>query len=398
MVSRAPTYRGWVSRSRDEDACPGALQVHQAADGALARIRLPGGMIGAAALEALAGAADRFGGGTLEFTARGNVQIRGISDPAAVAEAVAGAGLLPSVTHERVRNIVASPLSGRVGGLADVRPWVRDLDRAIQADPQLARLPGRFFFSVDDGSADVSGLAADVGVHVVGDSGGQERSDSGIDPGVAVLLAGRDTGVRLRPQDAVPALTAVARRFVDIRGHAWRVSELADPDALLTGFDRTGEAGRRYPAGRPPVGWIEQDQAGEVALGAVVPLGVLSARQARFVAAIGAPVVITPWRSLVVCDLDEGVADAALRVLAPLGLVFDDTSPWLAVSACVGSPGCERSRADVRAEAMKAASSGSVEGPVHYVGCERACGRPLSGTVLMATGEGYQPLPRPTVG
>ena len=50
--------------------------------------------------------------------------------------------------------------------------------------------------------------------------------------------------------------------------------------------------------------------------------------------------VITPWRSVLICDLDEGVADAALRVLAPLGLVFDETSPWLDVSACTGSPGC----------------------------------------------------------
>jgi precorrin-3B synthase len=388
MVSRAPPYRGCVSRSRDEDACPGALQVHQAADGALARIRLPGGMISAVALEALADAAGRLGNGTLEFTARGNLQIRGIHDPGADAAAVAAAGLLPSATHERVRNIVASPLSGRVGGLADVRPWVRDLDDAIQAAPDLARLPGRFWFSLDDGTGDVSGLAADVGGHVL------ERTDAG----VALLLAGRDTGVRMSRQDLVPTLIAVARRFVDIRGHAWRVSELACPDALLSGFVRSTDAGRRFPPARPPVGWIDQDQSAEVTLGAVVPLGVLSARQAQFVAAVGAPVVITPWRSLLLCDLSDGVADTALRVLAPLGLVFDDTSPWLAVSACVGSPGCERSRADVRAEATQAVSSGASRGVVHYVGCERACGSPLSGTVLVATGEGYQPLPRPTVG
>jgi hypothetical protein len=57
-----------------------------------------------------------------------------------------------------------------------------------------------------------------------------------------------------------------------------------------------------------------------VALGAAVPLGVLSARQAQFLAAIEAPVVITPRRSLLVCDLTESVADTALRVLAPLRL------------------------------------------------------------------------------
>lgn len=386
MVSRAPPYRGRVSRARDEDACPGALQVHQAADGALARIRLPGGMIGPAALAALADTADRFGGGTLEFTSRGNLQIRGIGDTTAVAGAVAEAGLLPSASHERVRNIAASPLSGRVGGLADIRPWVGELDRAIQADPELARLPGRFWFSLDDGSGDVSSLAADVGVHLVS----ADRA--------ALLLAGRDTGVRVTRDDAVSALLEVARRFAEIRGHAWRVSELAEQDALLSEFDRATDAGRRFPPARPPIGWIEQDQPGQIALGAAIPLGVLTARQARFVAAVEAPVVITPWRSLVVADLPEAVADTALRVLAPLGLVFDDTSPWLTVSACIGSPGCERARADVRAEATRAAASGTTGVPVHYVGCERACGSPPSGTVLVATAEGYQPLVRPTVG
>ena len=43
-----------MRRGRDTDACPGALQVHQAADGAMARIRLPGGMMTAAQLATLA--------------------------------------------------------------------------------------------------------------------------------------------------------------------------------------------------------------------------------------------------------------------------------------------------------------------------------------------------------
>jgi len=104
--------------------------------------------------------------------------------------------------------------------------------------------------------------------------------------------------------------------------------------------------------------------------------------------------VITPWRSLLVCDLEEGVADTSLRVLAPLGLVFDSTSPWLDVTTCVGSPGCDRSRADVRAEAARVAESGTAKGAVHYVGCERACGSPPAGEVLVATDDGYRPMPQ----
>jgi precorrin-3B synthase len=355
--------------------------VHQAADGALARVRLPGGMITADQLEALAHAATEYGNGTIELTVRGNVQLRGVQDTAAVADAAAETGLLPSPDHERVRNIIASPLSGRVGGLADVRPWVAELDRGIQGDPDLTRLPGRFMFGLDDGTGDISGLRADACAHVLGDR-------------AALLLAGRDTGVRLANDEVVPALLAVARRFIAVRGTAWRVGELDDPSVLVSDFEATEPGGTTYPPVlRPPVGWILQDD-GQVTLGAAVPLGVLEARQAHFVAAIDAPVVITPWRSLLVCDLAEGVADTSLRVLAPLGMVFDENSPWLRVSACVGSPGCEKSLADVRTEARRAVAEHTSPGPVHYVGCERACGSPLSGEIRVATGEGFQRVER----
>jgi precorrin-3B synthase len=363
-----------MARTRDTDACPGALHVHQAADGALARIRLPGGMLTAAQLAALAQASAAFGSATLELTGRGNVQIRGITDADAVAAAVAEAGLLPSSTHERVRNIVASPLSGRVGGYADVRAWVTELDAAIRAEPVLAQLPGRFLFSLDDGRGDVSGLGADVGVQVVDDH-------------AVLLLAGRDTGIRLAVSDVVETLIAVAVRFVEIRGNAWRISELTDIATLRPG----AELGDSYPpVTRAPVGWIGQDD-GRVALGAAVPLGVLPVRVAEFLAAIEAPLVVTPWRSMLVCDLDENVADTALRVLAPLGLIFDENSPWLTVSACVGSPGCAHSIADVRADAAQSLQDDS-DVHRHFVGCERACGSPPTGEVLIATGDGYRLL------
>jgi precorrin-3B synthase len=370
-------YGDLVARTRDRDACPGALQLHQAADGALARVRLPGGVIAPEQLEALAHAATRFGSPAMELTSRGNIQLRSLTDSAAVAEIIAAAGLLPSQTHERVRNIVASPLSGRVGGSTDIRGLITELDDAIQSEPALAELPGRFMFGVDDGRADISGLAADVGAHFVSEST------------AALLLSGRDTGVRLNTSAVVAALVAVATQFAARHGKAWRIAELANTAPLLQEFTPSAAPGTTWPpVVRPPVGWLPQDD-GRVALGAAVPLGVLQARVAEFLAAIDAPMAVTPWRSVLVFDLDEGVADTALRVLAPMGLVFDGNSPWLSVSACTGSPGCEHSAADVRADAT-AALDDPADGHRHFVGCDRACGSPPAGDVLVATGDGYR--------
>ncbi|WP_349268611.1 sulfite reductase [Mycolicibacterium parafortuitum] len=364
-------------RARETDACPGALQTHRAADGDLVRIRLPGGAITAAQMETVAQASIELAASTLELTSRANLQIRGVRDPAAVAALLADAGLLPSTSHERVRNIVASPLSGRAGGLCDVRGLVAALDTAVQADPALAALPGRFLFGIDDGRGDISGLGADAGVHALDTST------------AAVLLAGRDTGVRIPLDAAVDELLGVARRFLDLRGKHWRVRELDDPMLLVRGRDAAAPPGATWPpVTRPPIGWIDQDD-GRIALGAAVPLGVLDAQLARYLAAVEAPMAVTPWRSMLLFDLEEEVADVALRVLAPLGLIFDENSPWLSVSACTGSPGCAQSAADVRADAA-AAVDPAAPGHRHFVGCERACGSPAHAEVLVATGDGYR--------
>ena len=126
-----------MARTRDTDACPGALQTHRAADGDLARVRLPAGMLTAEQMEAIATAALDLAAPALELTSRGNVQIRGIRDVAELGRRLTEAGLLPSPDREKIRNIVASPLSGRQGGLLDVRAMVHALDDALQQDPTL---------------------------------------------------------------------------------------------------------------------------------------------------------------------------------------------------------------------------------------------------------------------
>jgi precorrin-3B synthase len=375
-----------VSVREEPDRCPGALQLHPAADGPLARVRVPGGTLSAAQLQALAELARDLGDGAIELTSRGNVQLRALSDPGAAAGRIAAAGLLPSPTHERVRNIISSPLSGRIGGMADVRDWARRIDELLRGAPVLADLPGRFLVTVDDGSGDVSGLSADIGLHALGAGA------------VALLLAGADTGVRLSDADVADTVIAAARVFQRLRGRSWRLAEVeggVDRVVAELGLAVGGNRIDVQAPGAAPIGWLEQ-QDGLVALGAAVPLGRLDARLAEFVAAIERPVIVTPWRTLLIVDLAEWAAEQVVRVLAPMGLVFDAESPWAQVSACAGQPGCANSLADVRADLAEAVelSTLPVEGRQHWVGCERSCGTPAGPVHLVeATGEGYRVHP-----
>lgn len=372
-----------MSRERSQDRCPGTTRAYESAEGALVRIRLPGGIISPEQLKLLTNLAAHNGPRALELTSRGSLQLRSVDSPATAAEYIALAGLLPSASHDRVRNIAASPLTGRHDGITDVRPWIAALDSAIQHQPLLADLPGRFWFGIDDGRGDISALNTDIGLHAV------------CPDLVAVTLAGRDTGIRVDTSDAVAMAIEMALRFQRVRDNRWRVREMSDTSALTAGFSATE---RRSDLGVPtaaPVGWFEQ-RDGRIALGVAVPLGVLPVAAAYAVASLHRPLIITPWRSLVVADLDAREAVRALSVIKAAGLVLDRKSPWLRIGCCAGSPNCERSRADVRHDALRMVENGTVPASAqHLVGCERACGRTHSAEVLVADGMGgYRALQR----
>ena len=67
------------------DRCPGVLRPHQAADGAMVRVRVPGGRTTGTALAALGRVAARYGSGLLQLTSRAGLQLATEFDRAPVA-------------------------------------------------------------------------------------------------------------------------------------------------------------------------------------------------------------------------------------------------------------------------------------------------------------------------
>jgi precorrin-3B synthase len=374
------------------DRCPGVFDPHPAADGALARIRLVGGSLRSSAMETLARVAADHGDGFIELTGRANVQLRGITDVAAVADALIAADLVPSTTHEKIRNIEVSALTGRIGGRADVREVAVALDLALRAEAALTSLSGRFLFGVDDGRGDILARRPDVCAVA--------RADGRTD----IVIDGTVVGSVADSADVAPALVAVATDMVELAGPrgAWRVRDLdeASRERLLrsaaTRLTPPAETdGGAEPVGpaeaiAPIVGWFTQDDD-RVLLGAVVEAARVPARLAEFLAAIGAPIVVTPNREILICDLTEGVAETVVRVLAPMGLIFDAASPWARVSCCVGAPGCANAHAAVRADLIAHIASGAeITDRQHWVGCARGCGSPAGPHLRVEAGpDGY---------
>lgn len=345
---------------RAGDACPGVSRPFVARDGSIVRLRPASQPVPvqalAALLELLAGQADP----AIQLTSRAALQVRGLPAPLTpdVREAISSTGLVPSPSHELVRNIVASPLSGLdAAGLCDVRPVVRALDAALCADPGLARLGGRFLFVLDDGRGDVVRESFDLGLLATA-------------PDSCVVLAGdTDRGWEVAVDEAVPLLVALAREFVERAGgdeSLWHVDELSRP----LGTQPTARAVLPHRPERP-LGAV-----GEHAVVAV-PLGLLRPGQVAALARVTDRVLLTPWRSLVV---EQGAA--ALGALEEAGLATHSGSPWTRLHACTGLPGCARSALDTRALAREIAPVLPEGGlPVHVSGCERRCGTPSTAYV-----------------
>jgi precorrin-3B synthase len=335
------------------DRCPGVLMLHPAADGSLARVRLPGGRISSAGLRAVADVAS-WGNGLVELTSRCSLQVRGLDADAGerVASRLAAGGLLASLPHDRVRNILASPVAGRAAGSVVLTDdIVAALDRGLCADPALANLPGRFLFAVDDGGGLLGGANADIALVAEAGSGPPRRTailgaraveDRVCAPGspprtapaaaapLRLWLAGERTTLTATAVDAPSLALDAARAFLTARGDeddaAWRIADLADGPGTIArqlGGEvepvheelADGSRQRAHEAGSD-----DEPVREELASG--------SRQRARQAASGDEPE--GPGLALAVGRLEQSDGRVAITVLAPLGRVDGATLRRLA--------------------------------------------------------------------
>jgi precorrin-3B synthase len=353
------------------DACPGMLTLHPARDGDVARIRLPGGYVTGPQWAAIAELACEFGDGNVDVTARGNVQVRGLRSGAGagLARRAASAGLLPAGTHDRARNVTASPLAG-LGQRPPLRPLVQDLDNAIVAEPSLAELPGRFVFALDDGSGGAALARSDLGLR----QHGRETE---------LFIAGVSAGQLAPSEDAVQTIVAAARAALalGVGAACARIRDLPGGGAAAAAaVGRTLGPAAPVDQGRLPLGALSG--AGRDVMVCAARLGRLSAAQVTLTGSLltQGDVLRLAAAGRIVIPIAGAPAIAASR-LAAAGLLTSDNDSMSGVSACSGL-GCSRSLADVRTLARPLPDRPRT----HWAGCGRGCGAPGDADLIVAAG------------
>ncbi|MBB6120962.1 nitrite reductase [Nocardiopsis algeriensis] len=291
----SPTGSPSPLRTR-RDRCPGALRPWPADDGLLVRLRLVGGRLPARSLSALAAVADEYGDGRIHVTGRANLQLRALpghggSGQASAEHALApgvlraleGTGLLPSPTHELVRNVMVSPGRWR----ADLRPVAAALDELLCAAPHRAALPGRFLFVLDDGRGDLIERSCDLGLVA-------------LDEHVAQLRIGEGWGPLTPLGEAAAALIRFADEFLARRGDGptapWHVAELPSPPADPVPPDpRLPDPAPPLPYGPLPGGGRHVPVPGDG-----LDRSAAEALAEEALAAGPGELVVTPWRGVLV--------------------------------------------------------------------------------------------------
>ena len=356
-------------------ACPRLAEPMQTGDGLLARI-VTAGPIPLDSFAGLCAAAKAHGNAVMEISARGSLQMRGLTPGSAPLFASAVAALDIELCDGVA--VISNPLADDPIAPIDADALAASLRRAIVA--RVLELAPKVSVVIDGGRRlHLDALTADLRLRAI---------DTGQGTKLHVALAGDAVSAALLGvialDDAIDAAISILA-LIASRGPAARAADLLQSE----GIDIFNEAvGNRMENAAPlprrlsvePIG-LHRLSGKRCAIGVALAFGQASADNLMAFAALAqANGAIwarpAPGRALLLGPIDEMTGFVLATAADSLGFVVDARDPRRRIVACPGAPACASGLIESRAIATELADNlpPSRDGiAVHVSGCAKGC-------------------------
>ena len=346
-------------------ACPSLDAPMQTGDGLLARIRVSDGRVDPSQLAGIASAAAKHGNGLVEVTARGNLQVRGLTP----------------VTTPSFATAIRDLVSIETGLVVETPPLAGD-------DPKEIADPRAFAAAIRAGAAS---LAHRLGpkVTVIVDGHGQLGLDA--------LKA----DIRLVARDATHwsvTLGNAKPQLLDAEAAHQTTIAVLSALAALGPEARASDLFAAAPDPQPNHSRPERAANGTITLRrghtttVALPFGQMEAAALTALATAATDAGVTtirlaPHHTLLL----DNAPEALIAHAATLGFITDPADPRRRISACIGSAGCASGHLPARVLATEL--SARLPDPVahlHVSGCAKGCAHPRRAALtLVGRADGY---------
>lgn len=421
-------------------ACPALSAPMQTGDGLLVRLNPVAGGVSPKALIGLCESALRHGNGVVEVTARGSLQIRGLTAESAplLAAEVDALGIAvrtgvpvetgplasldpdeiadPSLLAARIRDAIdAAGLGARLGPKVSVvvDGGGRLNMNTVQADVRLTALASGQWLLAVAGDASTA-----TPVRAIAETDARDAALAILE---AIAGRGREARARDLPSDDLTSFLQRVSSFAPLSvlpdisptegeiGCHRDLRQSSMPEKWSASQTEQGQCGRQISplvgemSGRTegsnvehpsPVGILQLRDI--TALGLGLPFGHMPADRViaicRAAETSGAGEIrFAQQRAILILGLSRSACAELQRKAASLGFVTDPLDPRRMIAACPGAPACASGRIAAREVAEEIArDSGAALDPsvtLHISGCAKGCAHPARAALTLVGGE-----------
>jgi ferredoxin-nitrite reductase len=391
--------------------CPGLFEPAPSEERFLLRMRTPGGLVSYPQAIVIGETIYQAGADQLQITNRANLQFSSTQILSVTTlQQLQSVGLAaPIASLDRLRNIMASPVAG-LSGCIDTQPLVRDLDRYLSNQLELAALSAKFSIGIDGGESisirqrpnDLCLVATTEGMRLLLRIEEELLDTNLVWPQEWTVTMVGAIAQWYREHSPSTAIPPQGQR----RSRKPRLRQLLTPEGLEDLLKLCRSTGARSstlplpavsPATHNHLGIHSQGML-RFYVGVAIPLGELLLSQWQGLVAIAKSygsgnLRLTPWQNVILPDIEQ--VPATLAALADLGLSASLTDPAGWIVACRGTAGCSSAEtaSQDHARYLIEKSRALLLQPlqIHVSGCNKGCAYPLSSDLaLLGRDGGYE--------